>query len=475
MFLNGSRRKGPFCRKVCRFTLLLVTAAAGWTGTALAGTGGEAADRVPERPNILFILSDNLRWDCTGYMHHPFIKTPALDRLAEEGIVFENAFNTTSLCSPSRASILTGTYAHTHGVLNNHTPWTGQKPTFFEYLKKAGYDTAFIGKWHMPGEGLPEMPWLDLFVSYTYREGQGSYFNCPLIVNGSPEPSRRAYITEEVTRRAIEFMEQRSAAAGRRRRPFCLYLSHRTAHPRFCAPEGIAGMYADVPVSLPKGVDSWFSRTNGNVFQGIMMGAYENQYRKYCEVITAMDRDIQVLLDRVDELGLRENTIIVFTADNGMMWGEHRRHGIKYPYEESIRLPLVVRCPWRVRDPGHRRAQMVLNIDFAPTFLDVAGVPVPEEMEGRSFLPNLEDGGAPGRRAWLLEYWKYFPENFPSYSGVRTESLKYIEYEKTLEPELFDLKADPGEQHNLWGTPEGEKRLPEMKDLLEAVKSGNRL
>ena len=441
----------------------------------VSATVGAASDGPGERPNILFILSDNFRWDCMGFMNHPFIKTPGLDKLAAEGIVFENSFNTTSLCSPSRASILTGTYAHTHGVLNNHTPWTGQKPTFLEFLSKAGYDTAFIGKWHMPGKGLPHMPYLDLFVSYTYREGQGSYFNCPLIVNGKPEPSEKAYITEEMTRRAIQFMEQNSSRREGERRPFCIYLSHRTAHPPFHAPDGIAGMYDEEEVRLPRGVDSWFSRTNGNVFQGIMMGSYENQYRRYCEVITAMDRDIQVLVDRLDELGLRDNTIVVYAGDNGMMWGEHRRHGIKYPNEESIRLALIVRCPWLVRDPGQRRSQMVLNVDFAPTFLDVGGVAVPEAMEGQSLLPLLEDRETVGREAWLLEYWKYFPENFPSYVGVRTETHKYIEYEKTLEPDLFDLATDPGETRNLWGTPAGEEILPRLKGMLEALKSGKRL
>jgi arylsulfatase A-like enzyme len=234
-------------------------------------------------------------------------------------------------------------------------------------------------------------------------------------------------------------------------------------------------MYDEEEVTLPKGVDSWFSRTNGNVFQGIMMGSYENQYRRYCEVITAMDRDIQVLADRVDELGLRDNTIIVYAGDNGMMWGEHRRHGIKYPNEESIRLALIVRCPWLVRDPGQRRSQMVLNVDFAPTFLDIGGVAVPEEMEGQSLLPILEDRDARGRQAWLLEYWKYFPENFPSYVGVRTETHKYIEYEKTFEPDLFDLTADPGESRNLYGTPAGEKIFHELKGVLEALKSGRRM
>ncbi|MCD6569810.1 MAG: sulfatase-like hydrolase/transferase [Deltaproteobacteria bacterium] len=454
--------------------LMGTTTVAGLMGISLPEVTRAASLSHKEKPNIIFILSDNCRWDCMGFMGHPFIKTPGLDRLASEGVVLENAFNTNSLCSPSRASILTGTYAHTHGVLNNHTPWTGQKPTFFEYLKKAGYDTAFIGKWHMPGKGLPEMPYLDLFVSYTYREGQGSYFNCPLIVNGKPEPSQKAYITEEVTHRAIEFMKERIKPDGSRS-PFCIYLSHRTAHPPFHAPKGIAGMYNDSKVELPEVVDSWFSRTNGNVYQGIMMGSYENQYRRYCEVITAMDRDIQHLLEQIDQLGLRDNTIIIYMSDNGMMWGEHRRHGIKYPYEESIRLPFIVRCPWLIPDIGTRRSQMALNIDIAPTLLDIAGVAIPSGMEGQSLVPILRDSEISGRNAWLLEYWKYYPENFPSYFGVRTETHKYIEYEKTLKPELFDLVNDPGEQHNLYGTPEGEKLLPELKKMLEALKSGKKL
>ena len=471
-------------KEVCRaaglyrgraFRLFTAALAATCAGFLMPPAGMGATKNLRERPNILFILSDNFRWDCMGFMDHPFIRTPGLDRLAEEGVVFSNAFNTTSLCSPSRASILTGTYAHTHGVLNNHTPWTGQKPTFLEILKRAGYETAFIGKWHMPGKGLPDMPYLDLFVSYTYREGQGRYFHCPLIVNGRPEPSKKAYITEEMTRRAIEFMEERLSNSGDARKPFCIYLSHRTAHPPFRAPEDIAGMYANEKVFLPESVDAWFSRTNGNVFQGIMMGSYPDQYRKYCEVITAMDRDIETLLKKMDELGLAGNTIVVFTADNGMMWGEHRRHGIKYPYEECIRIPLIVRCPWLARDRGGRRSQMVLNIDFAPTLLDVAGVAVPSEMEGKSLVPTLKDEGAPGRKAWLLEYWKYYPENFPSYRGVRTDTHKYVEYAKTLQPELFDLGRDPGEENNLYGQPGGERLLPELKGLLEALEAGREL
>ncbi|TFH41791.1 MAG: hypothetical protein E4G96_04820 [Chrysiogenales bacterium] len=166
----------------------MIKLAAGAAATGVVGSSltrlARAAAR-DDRPNIIFILADNMRWDCAGFKGHPFINTPGIDRLAAEGVVFDNAFNTTALCSPSRASILTGTYAHTHGVLNNHTPWTGRHPIFFDYLKKAGYDNAFVGKWHMPGRGLPNIPSLDLFASYTYREGQGSYFICPFIVTES--------------------------------------------------------------------------------------------------------------------------------------------------------------------------------------------------------------------------------------------------------------------------------------------------
>ena len=162
-----------------------------------------AATSGGKRPNIIFILSDDHRWDHMGCMGHPFLKTPAMDRLAAEGVLFENAFVTTSLCSPSRASFLTGTYAHTHGVKNNITPWEGSNVTFFEPMKIMGYDTAFIGKWHMPGI-VPTISAIDLFVTFTAQGGQGQYFNCPLIVNGKDEPSRKSYITEELTDRAID-------------------------------------------------------------------------------------------------------------------------------------------------------------------------------------------------------------------------------------------------------------------------------
>ncbi len=427
----------------------------------------------PERPNIIFILGDNHNAGTMGCSGHPFIQTPGMDRLAQEGVLFENAFNTTALCSPSRASILTGAYAHRHGVLNNHTPWTGQMTTFLEYLSRGGYATAFIGKWHMPGEGLPAMPFLDLFVSYTYREGQGSYFNCPMVVNGKTVASRKPYITAEVTDYALDFMQKHARQPKNHRRPFCIYLSHRPGHPPFQAPDEITGMYAqaDVAAVLPGNADPWwYGKTRGNVFQGVMMGSYHNKYRQYCETLTAMDRDIVRLLDSIDSLGLRESTLVIYLGDNGMQWGTHDCHGIREPYEDALKLPFIVRAPWLIPDPGHRRRQMALNIDMAPTLLDLAGLPLPGNMDGRSLIPILRHPETPGRPAFLMEFWRYFPENTPSYEGVRTQRYKYVEFERGRSPWLFDLAFDPEELANLYNSPEAGKTLREMRSLLKQLR-----
>jgi N-acetylglucosamine-6-sulfatase len=396
-----------------------------------------------------------------------------MDRLAAEGVRFASTYNTTSLCSPSRASILTGAYAYRHGVLNNHTPWTGQMTTFLEHLSDNGYDTAFIGKWHMPGEGLPEMPYLDLFISYTVNEGQGKYFHCPMIVDGKEVPSRAEYITTEVTDYAIEFVRRNRRNPDGSRRPFCVYLAHRAAHPRFQSPRDIAGMYDNAEVDLPPEVDPvWFGKTRGNVFQGVMMGSYDDQYRRYCETITAMDRDIDRLLSELDVLGLRDNTLVIYMGDNGMQWGTHGRHGIREPYEDAARLPMIVRAPWLVSDPGAVRDQIVLNIDIAPTMLDLAGITVPPEMDGVSLIPILRDPRQAGREAFLLEFWRYFPENTPSYVGVVTQRYKYIEFERGRSPWLFDLVKDPDEQHNLYDTAERRQLLPDLKRKLAELRAG---
>jgi len=420
----------------------------------------------PKRPNIVFILTDDHRWDFMSRAGHPVVKTPSLDRLASEGMLFSNAFVTSALCSPSRASFLTGLYAHTHGVQNNLTPWRDESVTFLELFKQAGYDTAFIGKWHMPGR-LPKLRGVDLFVSFTIQGGQGRYWNCPLIVNGVETPSRNPYITEELTDRAIEFISQK------RDNPFCLYLSHKAVHHEWSPPKDLARLYEDVKVPYPKEADTWVTSMNGAVYAGTF-GRLDYHYKNYCRVVVDVDRNVGRFLNKLEELGFAENTIVVYAGDNGYFWGEHRLVDKRWAYEESIRIPFIVRFPRLIKDPGRRAHQMVLNIDLAPSLLEAAGLPVPEHMQGKSFVPILKSASAQGRKAWLYEYSKDFPYNTPGIEGVRTDTHIYIEYSSKRPPELYDVVKDPRQQRNLIDTEEGKRLLPEMKKMLGDLKKGKK-
>jgi len=444
--------------------ILGATTAGGILGLSIPGAAIPASQ--PTMPNVIVILSDDHRWDHLGIAGHPFLRTPNLDRLASEGVLFENAFVTTSLCSPSRASFLTGTYAHTHGVKNNITPWTGTRITFLEILKNAGYDTAFIGKWHMPGDRLPTLRFLDEFVSFSVKAGQGKYFNCPLVVNGVETPSRKSHITEELTDRALEFMDKPREA------PFCLYLSHKAAHNAYLAPKSVDGIYDDEKISMSEDMDIWTAMTQGHIYDG-HMGFLDKHYRNYCETITDMDKQIGRVFEKIERMGIADNTIIIYAGDNGLLWGEHRKINKYWFYEESIRIPFIVRCPWLVPDPGTRRTPMVLNIDLAPTILDVCGVRTPTGIEGESLVPVLENSDRSGREAWLYEYFKNYPYNIPTTFGVRTRTHKYVEFEGGREPELYDLVADPKEKMNLFGTPKGNMLSSELKATLNAIKNGD--
>ena len=437
------------------------------TGLKLPSAWPVGGTKEKKPPNIVFILSDDHRWDHLSIKGHPFVKTPYMDRLAKQGVLFENAFVTTSLCSPSRASFLTGTYAHTHGVKNNVTPWQNDNTTFMELLKTKGYDTAFIGKWHMPGE-LPVLKGVDLFVTFTVQGGQGRYFNCPLIVNGQPEPSRKEYITEELTDRAIEFMEQRQD------KPFCLYLSHKAVHHQFLPPKDLAGMYDKEKLDLPKEMAPYVQLSRGNMLYGIL-GPVPFHYRDYCEALVALDREIGRFMDRLDELGLGENTLVIYAGDNGYFWGEHNLVDKRYAYEESMRIPFIVRYPGVVPDPGRRADQMVLNVDLAPTILEAAGVEIPGKMEGRSLLDILKSKGAQGREAVLYEYFSDYPYRVPPHKAVRTNTHKYIKFEGRRGEELYDLANDAQEKNDLAGTPDGDKILPEMRQRLEKLLADPRI
>ena len=390
-------------------------------------------------PNVVFILSDDHRWDYAGYEGHPFVETPSLDRLAAEGVRFDRAFVTSSLCSPSRASFLTGTYPHRHGVWNNFTPWSDDNQTFLEFLGAAGYRTAFVGKWHMPG-GLPDLRGVDHFVTFTTLGGQGVYEWCPLVVDGREEPSRKRYVTEELTDRALAWLD----AGGDE--PFALVLSHKSVHADFAPDTPERGRYADQPVALPPGAHPWIHTTGGQ-YVHLSFTPLDDLVRRYAEAVASMDRQIGRVLDWLDANGRAEDTLVVYTSDNGYLWGEHGLVDKRWPFEPSMRVPFLVRYPASGHAGGERRDALLLNVDLAPTLLALAGLEAPAWMQGRSFLPLLRDGRAPWRDALLYAYFYEPPYPVPTSRAVRTGRYKWIEY-GDRPPALYDLELDPEERRD---------------------------
>ncbi len=390
-------------------------------------------------PNIVFILSDDHRHDFTGYMGHPFIETPNIDELASEGIIFDRAYVSTSLCSPSRATYLTGVSPYKHGVWNNFTPWSEENRTFFEYLKAVGYSTAFIGKWHMPGNTLPNIAGLDHFISFTNIGGQGTYEWNPMIVNGTETPSRTRYIATELTDYAIEWLEQQTS-------PFVLYLSHKSVHANFQPDTPDIGIYKRQQVNLPEGAHVWSAHTK-NQYVHLNNAPLDESIRRYGEAIHSLDREIGRLLASLRSMNLADNTIVIYTSDNGYQWGEHALIDKRWAYETSIRVPFVVRLPEN-RYGATINSSLVANLDVAPTLLDAAGVRVPGYMEGGSLLRLLSDEKKNWRETFFYSYFFEPPYPTPTSFALITERYKLIET-NWRGYELYDLWNDPEEKNNL--------------------------
>jgi N-acetylglucosamine-6-sulfatase len=463
--MNG-QEKDLFTKELSRRKVLKLAGTA-----ALAGMMGPLAARRlwagEKKPNILFILTDDHRYDAFSCMGHPVVKTPNLDRIANEGANFHNTFVTTSLCSPSRASFLTGQYAHTHGVVTNHTMWNDRNVTFLELVKKAGYDTAFIGKWHMPGDRLPQLRGVDEFITFTKEGGQGVYYDCPLVIKGVETPRPGKYITNDLTDFALQFIEKK------RKNPFCLYLSHKAVHFGFRPPEHLKTLYAGQDLHLPPESDTWVTLTNNNIFVGAPM-PMNMLYRNYLRVVASVDEQVGRLLESLERMGELDNTVIVYAGDNGHLFGEHGLYDKRNAYEESMRIPFFIRYPKLVRQTG-RRDQLVLNIDLAPTLLEIIGAEIPASMQGRSMAPFLKNPSLEGRDAFLYEHFPVFPIPIPGITAVRTKDFKYIHYQKgTWRDQLFDLRKDPRELHNIIDTKAGKEALPDLQKRLERLKEETR-
>ncbi len=419
-----------------------------------------------KKPNIVLILSDDHRWNQMGFMGHPWIQTPNLDRLAGEGVVFKNAFCTTSLCSPSRACFITGQYAHKHGVKNNITPWDNKNVTVLELLKKGGYKTAFIGKWHMPGH-FPQLRGVDRFITFTAKTGQGQYYDCPLIIDGVETQRKGKYLTKDLTDYAIDFIQKEKD------HPFCLYLAHKAPHGPFKPPQGLKGFYKnkDMDHLLPKWAHRYAGMCNGEIYGGVLWNV-EAQYKKYCALLTSVDRQIGRVLDELDRLGIADNTMVIYSTDNGYLFGDKAHFDKRWAYEPSLRIPFIVRYPAGIKNPGSRTDSMVLSVDLAPTLLNLAGLPVPDNMDGKSILPILKNQSIRLRDAFHYEFFKDFPPyTVPGIDAVRTEKYLYIEYNHSrMKPELYNILNDPENENDLMKTPEGAKVLPKLKILLDEYK-----
>jgi len=425
-----------------------------------------------KRPNVLFILTDDQRWDCVSLNPRSVIATPSIDRLGHEGVYFPNQFCTTSLCSPSRASILSGLYAHAHGVSNNFTEYPKDMPTWPRALQVAGYETAYVGKYHMGEENDDIRPGFNYFVTH---KGQGNYFDTEFRFNGGERRVVKGYYTTVVTDMALDWLKQRKGT-----KPWALIVGHKAPHSFYYPEAKYTHAFDYVSVRYPESAfhlddnDLWY-RQRLDTWHGIYGPLFD--YRKkwpdrsaegvkdfaamtraYWGTILSVDDSVGRLYRFLKENGQLDKTLVIFTSDNGLLNGEHGMIDKRTAHEPSIRIPLLVRYPGLTRPDQPRTVrQMTLTVDFAPSILDICGVSPLSRTHGRSWK-NLAMGlPDPQWRTSLLYHYNYekqFPYT-PNVRAVRTEELKYIRYPHgdgkpdRHKADLFDLVRDPGEMKNL--------------------------
>jgi N-acetylglucosamine-6-sulfatase len=444
-----------------------------------------------DRPNFVVVLVDDLRWDEISCAGHPFVRTPHIDRVAYEGARFRNAFATTPLCSPIRASLLTGLYAHHHGIVDNtdRSRQSHRLVAFPRILHENGYETGYVGKWHMGNDDTPR-PGFDYWVS---MRGQGTSFDPVLNENGK-RVQATGHTTDVLNDRAVRFVRRK------RTKPFCLYVAHKALHPelvqyddgsisdpsaaKFLPAKRHKGLYADAPiprrlnvVDTLEGKPALRREIEGLPALSRATGTSDETVRDRLRMLAGVDEGVGQLFEALETTGQPDRTVLVFTSDHGYWYGEH---GLsverRLAYEEGARIPLLVRFPPLVK-PGTLIDELALSIDLAPTVLHLAGVKAGPKMDGRSLVPLLA-GKRPGdwRESFLIEY--YSDTVFPrvrnmGYQAVRTLRYKYIHY-VDLEgmDELYDLNRDPYEMNNLIDDPGSQATLDELKAELARLSDG---
>ena len=449
------------------------------------------ADEI-ERPNIVVVLVDDLRWDelsCTG---HSFVRTPNIDRIASEGVRFRNAFCPTPLCSPVRACLLTGLHTHHHGILDNtnRSEQSHRLKTFPISLQQSGYQTAFIGKWHM-GNDDSARPGFDYWVS---MKGQGTSFDPVLNVNGERKEFR-GHTTDVLNEQAIRYLRQID------QRPFCLYIAHKALHPeltqrddgsitdpqaaKFLPANRHRMLYSDAAIprrlnttNVPNDKPALRRNIKDLPQLGPNTGTSDTTIRDRLRMLAGVDDGVGLLLEELSRSKQLDNTIFVFTSDHGYWYGEH---GLsverRLAYEEGIRIPLLIRYPRLIRR-GSLVDDFALSIDLAPTLLALAHADAAIPMDGRSLLPLLRAERPDGwRTSFLIQYNSdtVFPRVYKmGYRAIRTKRWKYIRFnELDGMDELYDLQNDPYEMENVINRPETRTTLKWLQTELAKLLNGN--
>ena len=505
--------------KLFRFSKILLLLA------TVSCTGIMPAMKEVQPPNILYIMCDDLTEQAIGCYGYDYNKTPSIDKLASQGVRFTQAFVTNSLCGPSRAVLLTGKHSHINGFIDNITSiFDGSQQTFPKLLQQNGYQTAIVGKWHLVSDPTG-------FDYWHILPGQGGYYNPDFILNGTLE-KHQGYVTELITDFALEWFEQERDTA----RPFCLMVNHKAPHRNWMAAEKNLNAYdtADIPVPdtyfddyatrgraaheqkmeiardlipgydlkvffasegkkyIPEGDDAWlkvlseeqlpvwikaYEQKNNDFREGNYIGKdlaiwkYHRFMQEYLSTVMSVDESLQQLMDYLDKAGLAENTVVIFTSDQGFYLGEHGWFDKRFMYEPSLKTPLIIRYPGKI-EPGWVCGSMVQNLDFAETFLDYAGVSIPDDMQGLSLKPLLEGTTEKIRDEIYYQYFEYpGSHSVKRHYGIRTERYKLIHFYYDIDEwEFYNLQTDPEELNNRIDDPASQEIIKDLKERLEKLR-----
>ncbi len=463
----------------------------------------------PEHPNILFIFTDDHSANAISAYGSVINETPNIDRIAAEGMRFQNCFVTNSICAPSRATILTGTYNHINGQITNRETFDGSQITFPKLLQNAGYQTAMIGKWHLRSAPTGFDFWRVLI-------GQGPYYNPPIRTDRDTVRIE-GYTTDIITDLALDWMEEERD----KDRPFMLMYQHKAPHRRWDPGPDHLNLYDDVDIPEPPTLfDDYSGRSSAASLQNMQISEnlaardlkivpppeltpeqlaaweaaykpkneeirnnplegeeltrwkYQRYIKDYLRAVASVDDNIGRILDYLEESGLAENTIVIYNSDQGWYLGEHGWYDKRWMYEESLRTPFIVKWPGHI-EPGTVNHDFVSNVDFAATFLDLAGVPVPEKMQGKSLKPVfLGETPVDWRKSHYYQYYEYPASHcVQRHYGVRTERYKLIYFYLLDEWELFDLEEDPNELNSVYDDPQYASIVTDMKIELQRLRN----